>query len=145
MYCSKCGKEVVSEERFCLRCSSHEKQQTPLKYGNNKIQRSPLIDWNEWYYLVENKLRGPISELSMRKNFTDGFLNEKVLVRFGRSGTWFPAGEVPEFKSLFKSPNIFKGSSLRQFGKYLLIVVAVSLCFSVVKTIINKKQEIKTT
>ena len=132
-------------ERSCkwnslLRCMRIQQNSEYALYGNDKTQSTLLIDRDDWYYLVENKLRGPISELSMRKNFTDGFLNEKVLVRFGRSGTWFPAGEVPEFKSLFKSPNIFKGSSLRQFGKYLLIVVAVGLCFSVVKAIINKRQ-----
>jgi uncharacterized protein YkwD len=142
MYCSKCGKEVTSEERFCLRCGSHEKQQTPLKYGNEKIQRSPLIDWNEWYYLVENKLRGPLSENSMRKNFMDGFLNKKVLVRFGRGGPWRPAEDVPDFKDVFKPLNTFKRSSSQQFGKYFLISLVVFLCFFVVKTIINKRQQI---
>ena len=144
MYCSKCGKEVASEERFCLRCGSHEKQQTPLKNGNDKTQDAPLIliDGNEWYYLVENRLRGPLSERLMRKKFIDGFLNEKVLVRFGRGGNWFLAADVPEFKSLVKSPNTLKRSSLRQFGEYLLIIVAVCLCLYLVITIIHKRQTI---
>ncbi len=142
MYCSKCGKEVTSEERFCLRCGSHEKQQTPLKYGNYKTHVMPPIDKNEWYYLVENKLRGPLSELSMKKNFIDGFINDKVLVRFGRGGYWRPAGDVPEFKYLFKPLNTFKRSSLQLLGKYFLIALVVFLCFSVAKAIIHKSQTI---
>jgi hypothetical protein len=77
MFCSKCGKEVSSEERFCLRCGSHEKRQKPLKHGNDNTQGTPfiLIDRNGWYYLVENRLRGPFSGRSMRKKFIDGFLD----------------------------------------------------------------------
>jgi len=147
MYCSKCGKEVASEERFCLRCGSHEKQQTPLKNKNDKTQDTPLIliDGNGWYYLVENRLRGPFSERSMRKKFIDGFLNEKVFVRFGTEGEWFLATDVPEFKSLVKFPNALKRSSLRQFGEYLLIIVAVCLCLYLVIATIHKKQTITIT
>jgi uncharacterized protein YkwD len=147
MFCSKCGKEVASEERFCLRCGSHEKRQTPLKHGNDKTQGTPLIfiDRNGWYYLVENRLRGPFSERSMRKKFIDGFLNEKVFVRFGTEGEWFLATDVPEFKSLVKFPNALKRSSLRQFGEYFLIFVAVCLCFYLVIATIHKKQTITIT
>ena len=142
MFCSKCGKEVSSEERFCLRCGSYEKRQKPLKHGNDHTQGTPLINGNEWYYLVENKLRGPLSERSMKKYFIDGFINEKVLVRFGRDGYWLTARDVPKFEDLFKTPNNFKQSSLTKFGKYFLIGLVVCLCFFVVKAIIHKRQTI---
>jgi uncharacterized protein YkwD len=145
MFCSKCGKEVSSEERFCLRCGSYEKRQKPLKHGNDHTQGTPLINGNEWYYLVENKLRGPLSERSMKKYFIDGFINEKVLVRFGRDGYWLPARDVPKFEDLFKTPNNFKQSSLTKFGKYFLIGLVVCLCFFVVKATIHKKQTITIT
>ena len=144
MLCSKCGKEVASEERFCLRCGSNEKRQTPLT-DNNQGTPFVLIDENGWYYLVENRLRGPFSERSMRKKFIDGFLNEKVFVRFGTEGNWFLAANVPEFKSLVKFPNALKRSSLRQFGKYLLFFVAVCLCLYLVIATIHKKQTITIT
>jgi uncharacterized protein YkwD len=144
MFCSKCGKEVSSEEHFCLRCGSNEKRQTPL---NDNIHGTPLIhiDGNGWYYLVENRLRGPFSESTLRKKFIDGFLNEKVFVRFGTEGNWFLAADVPEFKNLVKFPNVLKRSSLRQFGKYLLVFVAVCLCLYLAIATIHKKQAITVT
>lgn len=144
MFCSKCGKEVASEERFCLRCGSNEKRQTPLN-DNNQGTPFVLIDENGWYYLVENRLRGPFSESSMRKKFIDGFLNEKVFVRFGTEGNWFLAADVLEFKSLVKFPKALKRSSLRQFGEYLLVFVAVCLCLYLVIATIHKKQTITIT
>ncbi len=148
MFCSKCGKEVASEERFCLRCGSHEKQQTPIKYGNDKTQRPILIDLNEWYYLSGGKpnvMRGPFSESAIRKMVNDGFLNDKTLVRSGRDGCWRPTGDVPEFKNLFKAFNTFKLITLRQLVNYFLIGLFVWLCFYGVKEIINKKQTIDIT
>jgi uncharacterized protein YkwD len=141
MFCSKCGKEVASEERFCLRCGFNEKRQTPLN-DNNQGTPLVLIDGNGWYYLVENRLRGPFSERSMRKKFIDGFLNEKVFVRFGTEGNWFLATEVDGFNDLVKSPDTLKRSSLRHFKKYLFIFGAVCLCLSLAIAIIHKKQTI---
>jgi uncharacterized protein YkwD len=145
MYCSKCGKEVTSKEHFCLRCGSHEKQQTPFKYANCETRGTSLINGNEWYYLVENKLRGPLSERSMKKYFIDGYLNEKVPIRFGKEGYWLPAGDVPKFKDLFKTPNSFKQSSLTKFGKYFLIGLVVCLYFFIVKAVIHNRQTINIT
>lgn len=94
LYCSKCGKEVTSEERFCLRCGSHEKRQTPLNYGSG------------WYYLTGGKfntIRGPFSESSMRKMFIDGKLNANTNIKFGVNAFWSVASDIPIFQDVVKT------------------------------------------
>jgi len=118
MYCSKCGKEVASEERFCLICGSHEKQQTPLKYGSG------------WYYQTggkHNGIRGPFSESSMRKMFVDGTLNGNTNIRYGINSLWSTASEIPLFQNIVKPSKISPKISPKQIRLYLCIVGGVLL------------------
>lgn len=118
MYCSKCGKEVASEERFCLVCGSHEKQQTPLKYGSG------------WYYQTGGKLNGiggPFSESSMRKMFVDGTLNGNTNIRYGINSLWSTASEIPLFQNIVKPPKISLKNSPKQIRLYLYIAGGILL------------------
>ena len=118
MYCSKCGKEVASEERFCLDCGSHEKQQTPLEYGSG------------WYYVIGgriNRIRGPFSESSMRKMFIDGTLNGNTNIKFGVNAFWSEASEIPIFQNIVKTPKASLKISSKQIRLYLFIAVVVLL------------------
>ena len=118
MYCSKCGKEVTPEERFCLMCGSHERQQKPLKYGSG------------WYYLTggkHNGTRGPFSESSMRGMFIDGTISGDTYIRFGINSFWSKASEIPLFESVAKTSKLSLKTSTKQKTLLLCIVGGILL------------------
>jgi uncharacterized protein YkwD len=117
MYCSKCGREVLSDERFCLACGSQERQQAQPKYGSG------------WYYLTGGKInviRGPFSETSMRKMFAEGTLNDNTNIKFGVDALWTRASDVPVFHDVVEEPKTaFKISPL-QISMYAFIIILIA-------------------
>lgn len=125
MHCSKCGKEVSSEERFCLQCGSEERQQASHKYGSG------------WYYLTGgeiNRIRGPLSESSMRKMFIDETLNGNTNIRFGVDALWTIASDVPIFENVVKAPKTSIKISTEQISFYIVIAMLVFIMSAVIYT-----------
>jgi len=127
VFCSKCGKEVAREESFCLICGSHKKQQTPLTYGSG------------WYYLTgdkHNRIRGPFSESSIRKMFSDGTLNGNTNIRFGINSFWSEASEIPLFQNVVKTSKLSLRTSPKQHRLYLYFAAGVLLCILIIYMIL---------
>lgn len=122
MYCSKCGKEVASEERFCNACGFHKKQETP--------PFSP----GEWYYANSVtgerliRIRGPFYESSMRKMLRNGTLNGNTNIRRGENGLWSKASDTLLFQDVVKTPKTSLKISPKQIRLYLFIAGGVLLC-----------------
>jgi uncharacterized protein YkwD len=125
MYCSKCGKEVSTEEIFCLRCGSRKRQQTSPNYGNG------------WYYLTGSEMnggKGPFSESAMSKMFIKRTLNGNTSIKLGIDTSWTKASEVPIFQNVVQMPE----TSFRIFPKniklYVIITVVVLMASAIIYT-----------
>ena len=95
MFCSNCGKEIVSGIAFCPACGAKQdagtenatQQQTTFnsEYGNSN---------DEWYYVKDNNRVGPCRIDSIIAEITNGGIQRNTLVWKNGMGSWMTAEQT---------------------------------------------------